>query len=133
MAEPFTGTSGKPGTGSQRGCSCSRPSRNRKNNHARRGRLRNSATGESSNGLRPKQYSRGLDRRKVTGPGSQCTTNREPHTGKRQDAVIHVRTQIRIPSCLPHVTSRESIHPGTLRTPETLERSQTGICPPDAA
>ena len=58
VAEPFTGTSGKPGTGSQRGCSCSRPSRNRKNNHARRGRLRNTATGESSNGLRPKQYCR---------------------------------------------------------------------------
>lgn len=33
----------------------------------------------------------------------------------------------------PHVASRESIHPGTLRTPETLERSQTGIRPPDAA
>lgn len=65
--------------------------------------------------------------------GSQCTTNRESHTGKRQDAVIHVRTQIRIPSCLPHVASRESIHPGTLRTPETLERSQTGIRPPNAA
>ena len=64
VAESFTGTSGKPGTGSQRGCSCSRPSRNRKNNHARRGRLRNTATGESSNGLRPKQYCRGLDRRK---------------------------------------------------------------------
>ena len=69
----------------------------------------------------------------TTGPGSQCTTNRESHTGKRQDAVIHVRTQIRIPSCLPHVASRESIHPGTLRTPETLDRSQTGIRPPDAA
>ena len=71
--------------------------------------------------------------RKTTGPVSQCTTNREPHTDKRQDAVIHVRTQIRIPPCLPHVTNRKSIHPGTLRTPETLERSLTGICPPDAA
>lgn len=51
-------TSGKPGYWQPKSCSCYWPSRNRKNNHARRGRLRNTATGESSNGLRPKQYCR---------------------------------------------------------------------------